>query len=171
MITDKISKFDPPLNYSSTDIDINKLLLNKIEYEKSTIDDSITTRTVKGYSNDVDDNTFTYILNDCEKENIFDDTLEDKYERLIKNNQTCESSKDQTVCQDPESMDENLDNLIKNITNEISAINRKISKIRFIWKANYAYLKKDIEEDDKQIFELSNKILEEFISNEGTYIF
>ena len=174
MITNKTSKFDPPLNHSTTDIDNNKLLLSKIEYEKTTIADSITSRNVKGYSNDVDDNTFTYILNDCNKENIFDVPLEDKYERLIKNNQTCESSKEQTVCQDPESMDDNLDNLIQTITNEISIINRKITQIRFIWKANYAYLSDknlSISREDNEIYTEFDSILKEFIDMEGTYIF
>ena len=71
-------------------------------------------------------------------------------------------------------MDDNLDNLIQNITNEISIINKKITQIRFIWKANYAYLsdeKLSIPREDIEIYTKFESILKEFIDMEGTYIF
>jgi hypothetical protein len=172
MITDKLFEYESPLNNicnNGDNSDIKKLLLSPIHYTKTTIgvdNNSIISRNVEGFIPEEKINLFTYISEDCTTDEIYKEPISDKYNRLIKKNQTCDTSRDQNVCENSESSDENIDNLISNINTEITNINSTITKIRTIWKSNYAYLNTGIPEYDKNFIERITTLLGEFTQQE-----
>jgi hypothetical protein len=165
MITNKLSQNEPPLNYPHSNL-IDDLIFKQINYTKEIVnvdvggdEENLIFRDVN-FTPKPEKNLFNYISDDCNPPTIFEESTEEKYQRLIKKQKSCDSSND---------LDENIDNLINNITSEISAINGEITRTRILTRAPWAYLQEDdliFEEEDKKILKKCNEILQNFINEE-----
>lgn len=161
MITNKLSQIESPLNYPHADT-INDLIFKQIDYIKETIEvdgENLTSRDVN-FTPHVETNLFNYISDDCNPPTIYEESTKEKYTRLLTQQKSCDSSS---------SLEENIDSLISNMKSEISAINGKITRIRTLTRAPWAYLELGeliIEEDDKNILENCNAVLQNFIHEE-----
>ena len=164
MITNKLSQIEPPLNYPDPN-SIDTLLFKRIDYTKENIEvdgEELTSRNVN-ITPKPEKNLFNYISDDCNPPVIFEEPTKQKYERLIKMQKPCDSSSN---------LEENIDSLISNMKSEISAINSKITKIRTLTRAPWAYLQEEdlnFEEEDKKILEECNEILQNFINEEDRF--
>ncbi|MCJ7801934.1 MAG: hypothetical protein MUP82_06210 [Candidatus Marinimicrobia bacterium] len=124
-------------NNNDDDIDIEKLLLNKIDYTREEIgtgDNSIISRNVNGLQPEIKQNMYTHISENCVEETVYVESLADKYNRLIKKKQSCESS---------QGIDENIDNLIANTRSEILNLEIGMIKFRSVWRSLYASIPAD----------------------------
>lgn len=155
MITQTDNNICGPLN---TNKNINKILLQDINYSSKTLLDGFISRDVNFYE---DKNpTFTKIINDCQNRPIYEIN---KYKEIILNKQDAGEDSEETL----DKLIENMENKIRSIDNKILNTYKKTILLDQSLPENYKS-NKPLNKEDEDILIRLNGILEEFSKNNYT---
>lgn len=169
MITNKDMPIYSPLNNVNEKLNIQDLLLNKINYTEKKIiindtddnnnNDNIISRNVNVILKQNTQTSYTHLINDCATTNKKPNIKKDEYYDIIIKRK-----------EEGQSEEENIENLIKNIKIKMDNVQQQILTTKLNWQVVWSSLPNtndyDIEDEDLKFIEDINKKLQPYIDDD-----